>query len=99
MAKRQNDDPDVEKDDETADVPLEGAPTLTAEKRLHAKDTVTPQTGETTRVLLTGDNRTVITEAYVPTDEFGFRINVDGQFYEHVGEAADSGTWIFAPTR
>lgn len=65
-----------------------------------ARPKVTPlEEGTTTRVLLTGDNRTVVTEAYVPTDEFGFRIKVNDQWFEHVGEAADSGTWIFAPTR
>lgn len=58
----------------------------------------TPHEGET-RVLLTGDNRSVVTEAWVPNEAFGFRINIDGQFFEHVADAVDSGTWIFAPTR
>lgn len=55
--------------------------------------------GDPVRVLLTGDNRDAITEAYIPAEEFDFRINVNGQFFEHVADAADSGTWIFAPTR
>lgn len=52
-----------------------------------------------TRVLLTGDHRDVVTEEWIPTAEFGFRINVRGQHFEHVADAVDSGTWIFAPTR
>lgn len=58
-----------------------------------------PPSGEQTRVLLTGDNRNVVTEEWIPTAEFGFRICVKGQFFEHVADAVDSGTWIFAPTR
>ena len=54
---------------------------------------------ETTRVLLTGDNRTVVTEDWVPTAAYGFRIYLHGQWWEHISEAVDSGTWIFAPTR
>jgi hypothetical protein len=91
MAKKQNDDPETEPQptDETAEPRL----------ALASQETPTAQSGETTRVLLTGDSRDVVTEAYVPTEAYGFRINVNGQWYEHVGEAADSGTWIFAPTR
>jgi hypothetical protein len=59
------------------------------------KATEVPQT----RVLLTGDDRTVVTEAYIPTAEYGFRIFVNGQPFEQIGVAADSGTTIFAPTR
>lgn len=61
--------------------------------------TPTPTEEPQTRVLLTGDDRNVVTEEWIPTAAFGFRINVRGQFFEHVGEAVDSGTWIFAPTR
>ena len=97
MAKHRNDDPEAEqlpvgRDDESAEQPIAGKPG----PRLK----VTPLTeGETTRVLLTGDDRTVSHEAYVPTAEYGFRIFVDGQHFEQIGVAADSGTTIFAPTR
>jgi hypothetical protein len=55
--------------------------------------------GEMTRVLLTGDNRTVAHEAYIPTADFGFRIFFEGQHYEQIGEHADSGARIYGPTR
>lgn len=56
--------------------------------------------GDPVRVLLTGDNRDAITEAYIPAEAFGFRINVNGQFFEHVDESPEGAhTWIFAPTR
>jgi hypothetical protein len=77
-------DPEV-----TTSEPLAPAPRITVE----------PQTGEQTRVLLTGDDRTVVTEDYVLTAEYGFRIFVRGQHFEQIGVAADSGTTIFAPTR
>lgn len=54
---------------------------------------------EQTRVMLTGDDRTVLTERYIPTAEFGFRIFVDGQHFEQIGEVPDSGARVFAPTR
>lgn len=61
--------------------------------------TPTPTEEPQTRVLLTNDNRTVLTEAWIPTDQFGFRINVGGQFFEHVSENDSGVTWVFAPTR
>lgn len=92
MAQKRNDDPEPEQ------LPVED------EKRLEPpvarpKAAPLPKEVEQTRVLLTGDNRTVVTEAYVPTAEYGFRIKVNNQWFEHIGEAADSGTWIYAPTR
>lgn len=58
-----------------------------------------PQEGDLTRVLLTSDDRNVLTEEWIPTAEFGFRINVRGQFFEHVSENDSGATWVFAPTR
>lgn len=58
----------------------------------------TPHAGET-RVLLTGDDRTVLTEAYVPTTDDMFRIYVEGAgHFEHVADG-EGGVWIYAPTR
>ena len=63
------------------------------------KTTPTPHEGEITRVLLTTADRNVVTEEWVPTPEYGFRIVVNGQAFEQVAIAVDSGTTIFAPTR
>jgi hypothetical protein len=101
MAKAKNDEPEPEQlpveDEKRLDHPFVAA--KLRPKATPAEGEPTLQEGETTRVLLTGDDRTVLTEAYVPTTPNMFRINVNGQFFEHVGEAADSGTWIYAPTR
>jgi hypothetical protein len=109
----QNDDPEVARDDERPELPdmpakeekrregsLKPEPLPAEPPRPAQQPTVTPHEVETTRVLITGDDRTVVTEHYVPTTEFGFRIYIEGKgHFEHVAEAADSGTWIFAPTR
>jgi len=92
VAQKRNDDPEPEQlpaDEKRLEPPTTSRP----------KAAPLPQEVEQTRVLLTGDNRTVVSEEYVPTSEFGFRIQVNGQWWEHVADAADSGTWIFAPTR
>jgi hypothetical protein len=113
MAKKQNDEPDPPtqnddpggeqrpaEDDKRLEGSLKAEPLPAEPPRPTQQPTVTPQEVETTRVLITGDDRTVVTEHYVPTTEFGFRIYIEGKgHFEHVGEAVDSGTWIFAPTR
>lgn len=110
MAKKQNGDPDAEqlpadrdrdRDDPEVELPIAGGPVKRPKgSEYPVEDPIpTPQTGEQTRVLLTGDDRTVLTERYIPTEGFGFRIFVDGQHWEHVDTNADSGAWIFAPTR
>lgn len=91
MTKR-TDDPEPD--------PKPEAPEKAPEKTLRApRLEVTPLEGETTRVMLTDDNRVVLTERYIPTAEFGFRIFVDGQHFEQIGEVADSGARVYAPTR
>jgi hypothetical protein len=79
--------------------PIEGVPPPRGPRPTPLEGRPVTREGETTRVLLTGDDRTVVTEAYIPTADYGFRIIVNGQPFEQVGEAADSGTRIFAPTR
>lgn len=92
MTKR-NDDPEPEHD-------LKPEPQEKQEKTLRApRLEVTPLEGETTRVMLTDDNRVVLTERYIPTADFGFRIFVDGQHYEQIGVVPDSGARVYAPTR
>lgn len=95
MAKKQNDEPQN-------DEPRNDEPGPSVQKVLKPTEydapTPTPTEVPTTRVLLTGDNRTVLTERYVPTTDNMFRIYVDGQHYEHV-EVGEGGVWIYAPTR
>ncbi len=64
---------------------------------------------ETHDVLSSAPTKTVILSATpqdaeshvsveIPAADFGFRILVGGQMYEHVTESAD-GTWVFAPSK
>jgi hypothetical protein len=109
MAKNKNDDPDAEqlpadrdrdRHDPEVSLPIAGGPVKRPKSGDYpVEDPVpTPQTGETTRVLLTGDDRSVLTERYVPTTDNMFRIFADGQHFEHVAEG-EGGVWIYAPTR
>jgi hypothetical protein len=97
MAKHPNHDlPD--RDEAHAELPIvDERPRRGPQPTPHdeVKATEVPQT----RVMLTGDDRIVVTEAYIPTAEYGFRIFVNGQHFEQIGVAADSGNTIFAPTR
>ena len=110
MAKKSNGDPDAEqlpadrdrdRDDPEVELPIAGGPVKRPKGTEYpVEDPVpTPQTVETTRVLLTGDDRTVLTEAYVPTTADMFRIHVEGAgHFEHVADG-EGGVWIYAPTR
>ena len=105
MAKKNDDDRDVDEpkpeqlpadDEKRLDHPIAAAK---LRPKVTPVDEVGAQEVPTTRVLLTGDDRTVVTEHYVPTVEYGFRINVNGVWFEQVGIHADSGATIYAPTR
>lgn len=105
MAKRHPDDPEPEHpnrlhDDDRHDRPSH--PIAVGDRPKPTPHNVPTQQDDpvpTTRVMLTGDDRNVLHEAWVPTDAYGFRIFVDDQPYEQIGVSPESGTTIFAPTR
>jgi len=113
MAKKPNDD-DGEPlpADREGTLPIAGGPVKRKGSGYPVEDPVPTPTatcpplpgqtavGDPVRVLLTGDNRIVLHEAYIPEEAFGFRISVNGQFFEHVDDSPEGAhTWIFAPTR
>lgn len=71
---------------------------LPAEKPKPKREAKT-EASDPVRVILTGDDRHVYTEAYVPAADYGFRISIEGQHFEQIGESVESGARVFAPTR